>query len=49
MNEMDVFCLINNHLPHFSFMSLTYCYTTAGITWLPQQHKTVLEQTCITY
>jgi len=26
---MDV-CIINNHLPHFSFMSLIYCYTTAG-------------------
>jgi len=26
---MDV-CLINNHLQHFSFMSLIYCYTTAA-------------------
>jgi len=32
----------------FSFMSLIYCCTTAGIAWLPQQHK-VLEQTCISY
>jgi len=45
---MDV-CLINDHLPHFSFMSLTYCYTTAGIVWLSQQPKKMLEQTCITY
>jgi len=22
-----------------------YCYTTAGIAWLPQQHKKMLEQT----
>ena len=44
---MDV-CLINNHMPHFSFMSHIYCYTTAGIAWLPQQHKKMLEQTCIT-
>ena len=39
---MDV-CLINNHLPDFSFVIL--CYTTAGIAWLPQQHKKMLEQT----
>jgi len=47
MNGMDV-CFINNHLPIFSFMSLIYCYTTAGIARLPQQHKKMLEQTCIT-
>jgi len=47
MTGMDI-CLINNHLPHFCFMSLIYCYTTAGIAWLPQQHKKMLEQTCIT-
>jgi len=29
-------------------MSLLYCYTTAGIAWLPQQHQKMLEQTCIT-
>jgi len=46
MNGMDVL-LINNHLPHFSFMSLIYCYTTAGIAWLPQQQKKMLEQTRI--
>ena len=48
MNGIDV-CLINNHLPHFSFMSFIYCYTTAATTWLPQQHKKMLEQTRITY
>jgi len=43
-------CLIYNHLPHFSFMSLIYCYTSAGIAWLPQQHKKMLEQTnCVSY
>jgi len=44
MNGKDV-CLINNNLPHFSFMSLIYYYTTAGIAWLPQQRKKMLEQT----
>jgi len=29
MNEIDV-CLINNDLPHFSFMSHIYCNTTAS-------------------
>jgi len=28
---------------------LIYCYTTAGIAWLPQQHKKMVEQTYITY
>jgi len=40
-----IVCLINNHLPQFSFISLIYCYTTAMIAWLPQQHKKMLEQT----
>jgi len=35
---MDV-CIINNHLPHFSFMSLIYCYTTAG-TFVGEKVKT---------
>ena len=48
MNRMCVI-FINNHLPHFSFMSLIYCYTTAGIAWLPQLYKKMLEQTCSTY
>jgi len=39
---MDV-CLINNHLLDFSFV--IYCFTTAGIAWLPQQHKKMLEHT----
>jgi len=34
--------LINNHLPDFSFMSFI---ATAGIAWLPQQHKKMPEQT----
>jgi len=45
---MDVW-VIKNHLKHFSFMSLLYCYTTARIAWLSQQHKKMLEQTRITY
>jgi len=45
---MDV-CLIINHLPYFSFMSLIYCYTAARIAWLPQQLKKILEQTYVTY
>jgi len=48
MNGMDHICLINNYLPHFCFMSLMYCYTTAGIAWLPQQHRKMLEQSSIT-
>ena len=31
------------------YMSLINCYTTAGIAWLPQEHKKMPEQTCITY
>jgi len=31
--------LQSGHGLHFSFMSLIYCCTTAGIAWLPQQHK----------
>ena len=39
-----MFVSLNNHLPDFSFY-IIYCYTTAGIAWLPQQHKKTLEQT----
>jgi len=43
-------CLINKtcHISALCHSLIASCYTTARISWLPQQYKKMLEQTCIT-